>query len=103
MSYQKRKEEVWNKARKISNADPDLYRQDRCGNVIYKYSYGKSTEMGWHIDHSRAQSRGGSDHLNNLQVMQNMQNISKGNKVHYDYNQGSNRKGLSVREFNKKK
>jgi hypothetical protein len=36
------------------------------GNEMYKPSYGKSSEMGWNVDHSKPQSKGGTDHLNNL-------------------------------------
>lgn len=50
------------------------------GNEMYKPSYGKVSEKGWEIDHSKPQSKGGTDHLNNLQPMNTSANRSKGNK-----------------------
>ncbi len=80
MSYQEKKDEVWNKGQKIPGKDPDLYRKDVLGNVIYYPSYGKDSEMGWEIDHKKAQAKGGTDHLNNLQPLQTQANQSKGDK-----------------------
>jgi 5-methylcytosine-specific restriction endonuclease McrA len=80
MSYQQKKDDVWDKGQKMRGKDPDLYRKDKLGNPMYKPSYGKSTEMGWEIDHSKPQSKGGSDHLNNLQPLNTAANRQKGNK-----------------------
>ena len=80
MSYQEKKDQVWDKGQKIRGKNPDLYRKDIKGNVIYKPSYGKPTEMGWEIDHSKPQVKGGTDHLNNLQPLQVEANRSKGDK-----------------------
>jgi hypothetical protein len=71
-------ETVWNSAPKIRGQDPELYRRDAYGNVLYKHSYGKPTQMGWHIDHIKPTSLGGSDHPRNLQVMQANKNMSLG-------------------------
>ena len=35
------REYVWKKADEVPGRDPDYYRQDKCGNVIYYDSYGK--------------------------------------------------------------
>ena len=78
MSYQDRKDEVWEKGAKIRGKDPNLYRKDKFGNEMYYPSYGKYTEMGWNIDHSKSQDDGGTDHLNNLQPMNSKANSSKG-------------------------
>jgi hypothetical protein len=78
MSVRKRKDEVWEKAEKICGKDPDKYRQDPCGNPIYKHSYGKHSEMGWEIDHKKAKANGGTDHLNNLQALKTSTNRKKG-------------------------
>jgi CRISPR/Cas system Type II protein with McrA/HNH and RuvC-like nuclease domain len=80
MSYQDKKDQVWNKGKKVRGKNPDLYRKDIYGNEIYYHSYGKSTQMGWEIDHSKPQSKGGTDHLNNLQPMKTSANRSKGNR-----------------------
>jgi hypothetical protein len=71
---------IWEKGKPIAGKDPDLYREDIYGNEMYKPSYGKMTQMGWNVDHSKPQSRGGTNHLNNLQPMNGRANSSKGNK-----------------------
>lgn len=75
------KDKVWNLADKVSGKDPNLYRQDPYGNTMYKHSHGKSTSMGWDIDHIKPQSRGGSDYINNLQALNASTNRSKGNTL----------------------
>ena len=55
-------------------------RKDIYGNTMYKPSYGKTSEMGWNVDHSKPQALGGTDHLNNLQPMNSRANCSKGKK-----------------------
>lgn len=78
MSYKDRKDEVWEKGAKVRGKDPDLYRKDPLGNEIYYASYGKPTEKGWEIDHSKPQSKGGTDHLNNLRPLKTSENRKKG-------------------------
>ncbi len=80
MSYQKKKDDVWEKGQKMRGKASNLYRKDKLGNPMYKPSYGKNTPMGWEIDHSKPQSKGGSDHLNNLQPLNTSANRKKGNK-----------------------
>lgn len=77
---QDRLDQIWEKGSAIRGKDPDLYRKDQLGNQMYKPSYGKTSEMGWNVDHSKPQSRGGTDHLNNLQPMNSRANSSKGDK-----------------------
>lgn len=72
--------ELLYKGKVIPGKNPDLYRQDKYGNTMYKPSYGKYSEMGWNIDHSKPQAKGGTDHLNNLQPMNSSANSSKGDK-----------------------
>ena len=45
------KEVAWEKAHKIRGKNPELYSKDDYGNMMYKPSYGKQSEMGWEIDH----------------------------------------------------
>ena len=80
MSYKYKKDKVWKKGKKIPGKNPNLYRKDKFGNIMYKPSYGKNTKKGWEIDHSKPQSKGGTDHLNNLQPMNTKANRKKGNK-----------------------
>lgn len=90
----------WSKANKIQGFSTNKYRTDKCGNVIYKSSYGKRCKYGWEIDHSKPMSKGGTNHLNNLQAMQWKQNNDKGVKYPYKYKEVK-RKGVSVSEFKK--
>lgn len=90
MSYRKRKDDVWEKGETIPHMDPSKYRQDKVGNVIYYDSFGKFSRMGWNIDHSKPQSLGGSDHINNLNPMHSVQNSSKGNSYRYNYSTAEN-------------
>lgn len=72
--------QVWDKGQTIRDKNPDLYRKDIYGNTMYRYSYGKTSAMGWNVDHSKPQALGGTDHLNNLQPMNSRANSSKGKK-----------------------
>ena len=73
-------ERIWDKGSKIPGKDPDKYRKDVNGNVMYRHSYGKYSEMGWNVDHKKAKANGGSDSLRNLQPMNSRANSSKGKK-----------------------
>lgn len=47
---QKLKDEVWEKAKRISNENPDVYRIDRFGNWIAKEEFDKGKSLlGWKI------------------------------------------------------
>jgi len=54
----KKVEEAWNNTHKIRGKNPDVYRKDDYGNIIYKSSYGRQSEMGWEVDHKHPISRG---------------------------------------------
>lgn len=54
---------------------------DPYGNVMYKPSYGKSSEMGWDVDHITSKARGGSDATRNLQALNSSVNRSKGDTL----------------------
>ena len=79
MPTERQKGNAGNKAEDIGGKNPNLYRKDKFGNVLYKPSYGKDSEMGWEIDHSKPKSKGGTDHPNNLQIMQTTANRQKSN------------------------
>ena len=71
---------IWQKGRVIKGRNPNLYRCDCYGNIIYWHSYGQFTTMGWEVDHSKPKCEGGTDHLNNLQPMQTLANRVKSGK-----------------------
>ena len=75
--------QVWEKGKKIPGKDPKLYREDTAGNIIYRPSYGKDSDMGWEVDHKNPVDRGGSDNLRNLQPLQTEENSQKGKKYPY--------------------
>lgn len=76
-----KKSKVWDKAKKIRGKDPSQYRKDPYGNVMYFDSHGKSSDMGWDIDHIKPKSKGGSDATVNLQALNSNINRSKGDSA----------------------
>ncbi|KAL9652311.1 hypothetical protein ABK040_011969 [Willaertia magna] len=80
------KEQAWNKSKTIPGYDEDKYRQDKVGNIMYHDSYGKNSNMGWSVDHSKPLNEGGTYHPNNLQAMNFAQNCyDKNDQYPYDY------------------
>jgi 5-methylcytosine-specific restriction endonuclease McrA len=75
-----RVEQVWEQGKKIQGKDPNLYRRDAAGNVIYRPSYGKDSEMGWEVDHKKPVDKDGTDNLKNLQPLQTDENREKSNQ-----------------------
>ena len=69
---------VWEKATIIEGEDPTDFRRDILGNLLYRGSYGKQTILGWEIDHIKPVAKGGTDDLENLQVLQSSANSKKG-------------------------
>lgn len=67
---------VWETGEKAGYLDPNLYRADCYGNILYYYSYGQYTPMGWQIDHIQPKAKNGRDHINNLQTIQSRLNAS---------------------------
>lgn len=41
-----RLDQIWDKGQTIRGKNPDLYRQDKYGNTMYKPSYGKTSAWG---------------------------------------------------------
>jgi len=68
---------VWDKAKPIRGQDPVVVRQDAYGNKLRYENYGKSVPSGWHVDHIKPKSKGGSDHIRNLQILQSNLNMKK--------------------------
>ena len=72
---------VFSLAKPVKGKDPKLYRKDPYGNTMYKYSHGKSTSLGWDVDHIKPKSKGGSNSIRNLQALHSSINRSKGNTL----------------------
>jgi len=91
---------VWKKGRIIDGVDGDTYRVDPCGAWMMKAKHGKTTSLGWQIDHvfpeSKAMARGYSkaevDHIENLRPMQWKNNETK-NDDYPDYKRAVTREG----------
>ena len=74
-------EHVWGKAKPVRGKNPNQYRRDTKGNVIYKAAYGRNSPMGWQVDHIKPSSKGGSDNRRNLQALQTAANRQKSDKM----------------------
>ncbi len=80
-------QKVWNKGRIILGYDPQIYRHDTCGKVMRRSDYGDTdSSMGWEIDHIFPKSKGGTDHINNLQPLQWENNRKKGDTFPWSCN-----------------
>ena len=70
------KRRVWNKT--CGSKTPG---KDACGNTVKFGEHGNtSSTYGWEIDHIKPVSKGGSDNLSNLQVLQWSVNRAKADK-----------------------
>jgi len=77
MADKRLRDKAWEKARTVRGRDPDKYRKDPYGNVIYKPSYGRNSGMGWEVDHTRPRAKGGSDSTRNVQALNTKVNRRK--------------------------
>ena len=73
-------QKIWDKTIKIRGKNPNLWRRDSLGNLIYRPAYGKEGKYGWEIDHKVPKKRGGSDSIRNLQALQTRANREKSDK-----------------------
>ncbi len=82
MAKEKQKKHAWEKAKTVRGKNPKTWRRDAEGNLIRLGSYGTFGEYGWEIDHKNPVSKGGSEHLRNIQALHWKANRSKGNKAY---------------------
>jgi hypothetical protein len=74
-------EAVWQTAGTIAGKNPATHRVDASGTVIQRNQYGKpGSAASWEIDHMKPQSKGGSDHVCNLQALNTHDNRAFGNE-----------------------
>lgn len=74
-------DKVWEMAKQIPGKDKNKYRADVYGYTIYRYSFGKNSDMGWCIDHIKPIARGGSNDIANLQALATHKNLSLGDTL----------------------
>ena len=74
------RKQAWEKAKVVRGLDPRFYRKDIYGDLIYRHSYGKTSNLGWECDHSHPKARGGTDSPRNIQALHWKNNRAKGKK-----------------------
>lgn len=79
-------EAVWNKGEIIKNYNPQLYRKDYAGALMFKNSFINNVKLNddpkslkWTIIYQCPLSHGGTSDISNLQPMNNINAITKGN------------------------
>ncbi|MFH1050533.1 MAG: HNH endonuclease signature motif containing protein [bacterium] len=77
-------DKVWKKGKRITNKSTKKYRKDIFGREMKYDEYGnRRNKKGWEIDHSKPVVLGGTDHLNNLQPLNWLSNLEKGDNYLY--------------------
>ncbi|KAK2411366.1 HNH endonuclease [Trifolium repens] len=75
------KQKCWEKADKVKGRDPDRWRRDPLGNLIFRKLVGCPGCLCHDYDHIVPYSKGGKSTLENCQVLQATVNRSKGNRT----------------------
>ncbi|XXG87670.1 hypothetical protein AAC387_Pa11g2300 [Persea americana] len=75
------KQKCWDKADKIKGRDPDRWRRDPLGNIVFRKLVGCPGCLCHDYDHITPFSKGGKSTLENCQVLQATVNRSKGNRT----------------------
>ncbi|KAK1260429.1 hypothetical protein QJS04_geneDACA019463 [Acorus gramineus] len=75
------KQQCWDKAEKVKGRDPERWRRDPLGNLVFRKLVGCLGCLCHDYDHILPFSKGGKSTLENCQVLQAKVNRSKGNKT----------------------
>ncbi|KAJ4973964.1 hypothetical protein NE237_007138 [Protea cynaroides] len=75
------KQQCWEKAEKLKGRDPDRWRRDALGNIVFRKLVGCPGCLCHDYDHIVPYSKGGKSTLENCQVLQASVNRAKGNKT----------------------
>uniref|UniRef100_A0A0D9VQ07 HNH nuclease domain-containing protein n=1 Tax=Leersia perrieri TaxID=77586 RepID=A0A0D9VQ07_9ORYZ len=75
------KQQCWEKAERVAGRDPERWRRDALGNVVFRKLVGCPGCLCHDYDHIVPYSKGGKSTLENCQVLQATVNRSKGNKT----------------------
>ncbi|CAH8366870.1 unnamed protein product [Eruca vesicaria subsp. sativa] len=75
------KQQCWEKAEKVKGRDPERWRRDSLGNIVFRKLVGCPGCLCHDYDHIVPYSKGGKSTLENCQVLQAKVNRSKGNKT----------------------
>ncbi|XP_017973545.1 PREDICTED: uncharacterized protein LOC18604716 isoform X2 [Theobroma cacao] len=72
------KQQCWEKAEKVKGRDPDRWRRDTVGNIVFRKLVGCPGCLCHDYDHIIPYSKGGKSTLENCQVLQQSERRSKG-------------------------
>ncbi|XP_051183099.1 uncharacterized protein [Lolium perenne] len=75
------KQQCWDKAEKVPGRDPERWRRDALGNIVFRKLVGCPGCLCHDYDHILPYSKGGKSTLENCQVLQATVNRSKGNNT----------------------
>ncbi|XP_030521826.1 uncharacterized protein LOC115734939 isoform X1 [Rhodamnia argentea] len=75
------KQQCWDKADRLKGRDPDRWRRDAVGNIVFRKLVGCPGCLCHDYDHIVPYSKGGKSTLENCQVLQATVNRSKGNQT----------------------
>ncbi|XP_027332413.1 uncharacterized protein LOC113847473 [Abrus precatorius] len=75
------KQKCWEKADKVKGRDPDRWRRDALGNIVFRKLLGCPGCLCHDYDHILPYSKGGESTLENCQVLQATVNRAKGNRT----------------------